>query len=150
MVTLWWRRNYNDFFFNEFSFLLDPLTRFGEKKLYLGGCTNSKNQLCMPLHSKVMMDNVSTCRIFSQCLLCILIYSLVLIFTTVSPNIWSTSPFFCPWQQHFDKCTYINSFLKLGHILYAAQKSIHKRLLSAGRLGGTTHSHECIQFLRTN
>jgi len=65
----------------------------------------AKNHLHMPMHSKVMMDNVSTCRIFSWCLLYKLIYLYILIFTTISPilhNLWNwnfASPFFCPCQQ---------------------------------------------------
>jgi len=79
--TLQWWRN----FFNEFAFLLDPINMLG-KNLYLGGCTYSwwiqwaKNQLHKPLHSKVIMDNVSVCIMFSWCLLYIVIYSHVLLY----------------------------------------------------------------------
>jgi len=60
-------------FFMNSPFFWTKLTCFGKKKLYLGGYTNSwpirwvKNQLCTPLHSKVMMDNVSMCRLDAFC-----------------------------------------------------------------------------------
>jgi len=44
----------------------------------------NEQRINLALHSNVMMDNVSVCRIFSRCLPYILICSHVLIFTTVS------------------------------------------------------------------
>jgi len=99
--------------------LLDPINTFwGEKNLYFGGCKNSwwilwaKNQLHTPLHSKIMLAHVE--YIF-WCLLYMLIYSHVLIFTAVSPILHNwPSPLFCLCQQQkqINMCTLV----KLGHI----------------------------------
>jgi len=88
------------------------------------------NAMCKAYTSAFKSDNVCACRTFSWCLLYILIYWHVLIFTTVSPiphNLWSwnfANPFFCPCQQqrnhkkNFNKCVYILWYARQSTILF--------------------------------
>ena len=77
------------------------------------------------------MVYVSACRLFSQCILYTLIIRSFRCLLLYFPHCLSyeanlVNPFLCPCRQqrtnkmNFDKCVYINGFLKLDHICCAS------------------------------